>query len=221
MRSITSTRCGAIDAVRETGSAIAEVAMCYTGRPVGPRRDALHPRLPLRMAEEIVDAGAHSRHQRHGRVAAGCPRRVLVTALRSRFDLPVHIHTHDTPGGQLATYVAAWHYSGADAVDGAAAPLAGTASQPALSSIVAAAARYRILPTPACRCRRCATWNRTGRHYEGVRLLIWIARPTGRVYTHEDPGGQLSKISANRRSRSVWSNRFGEIESITLRPTMC
>ena len=51
----------------------------------------------------------------------------------------MHVHTHDTPGGQLATYVAAWQ-AGADAVDGAAAPMAGTTSQPALSSIVAAAA---------------------------------------------------------------------------------
>ena len=25
----------------------------------------------------------------------------LVSALRERFDLPVHVHTHDTPGGQL------------------------------------------------------------------------------------------------------------------------
>ncbi|PRC56793.1 hypothetical protein C6A85_36815, partial [Mycobacterium sp. ITM-2017-0098] len=62
-----------------------------------------------------------------------------VKALRSRFDLPVHVHTHDTPGGQLATYLAAWQ-AGASAVDGASAPLAGTTSQPALSSIVAATA---------------------------------------------------------------------------------
>jgi pyruvate carboxylase len=33
--------------------------------------------------------------------------RTLVTALRERFDLPVHLHTHDTPGGQLATLLAA------------------------------------------------------------------------------------------------------------------
>ena len=31
----------------------------------------------------------------------------LVTALRERFEQPVHLHTHDTGGGQLATYLAA------------------------------------------------------------------------------------------------------------------
>ena len=63
----------------------------------------------------------------------------LVTVLRTNFDLPVHVHTDDTPGGQLATYVAAWQ-AGADAVDGASAAMAGATSPPALSAIVAAAA---------------------------------------------------------------------------------
>ena len=47
-------------------------------------------------------------------------KRTLVTALRERFDLPVHLHTHDTAGGQLATYLAAIQ-AGVDAVDGASA----------------------------------------------------------------------------------------------------
>ena len=36
----------------------------------------------------------------------------LVTALRERFELPVHLHTHDTAGGQLATLLAAWQAGG-------------------------------------------------------------------------------------------------------------
>ena len=31
----------------------------------------------------------------------------LVGALRERFDTPVHLHTHDTAGGQIGTYLAA------------------------------------------------------------------------------------------------------------------
>ena len=63
--------------------------------------------------------------------------RTLVTALRERFDAPVHLHTHDTAGGQLATYLAASD-AGVDAVDGAAPPLSGMTSQPAISAIIAA-----------------------------------------------------------------------------------
>ena len=130
----------AIDAVRETGTAVAEVAMSYTGDLSDPGENLYTLDYYLKLAEQIVDAGAHVLAIKD---MAGLLRpqaaTALVGALRSRFDLPVHVHTHDTPGGQLATYLAAWH-AGASAVDGAAAPLAGTTSQPALSSIVAASA---------------------------------------------------------------------------------
>src|SRR3981189_114490 len=127
----------AIDAVRETGSAVAEVAMSYTGALSDPAETLYTLDYYLKLAEQIVDAGAHVLAIKD---MAGLLRppaaTTLVAALRSRFDLPVHVHTHDTPGGQLASYIAAWQ-AGADAVDGAAAPMAGTTSQPALSSIVA------------------------------------------------------------------------------------
>ncbi len=61
----------------------------------------------------------------------------LVTALRSNFDLPVHLHTHDTAGGQLGTLLAAID-AGVDAVDVAAASMAGTTSQVSMSALVAA-----------------------------------------------------------------------------------
>ena len=130
----------AIDAVRETGTAVAEVAMSYTGDLSDPAENLYTLDYYLKLAEQIVDAGAHvlAIKDMAGLLRAPAAN-TLVTALKSRFDLPVHVHTHDTPGGQLATYVAAWQ-AGADAVDGASAPMAGTTSQPALSSIVAAAA---------------------------------------------------------------------------------
>jgi pyruvate carboxylase len=130
----------AIDAVRETGTAVAEVAMSYTGDLANPNEDLYTLDYYLRLAEQIVDAGAHvlAIKDMAGLLRAPAATK-LVSALRSNFDLPVHVHTHDTPGGQLATYLAAWE-AGASAVDGASAALAGTTSQPALSAIVAAAA---------------------------------------------------------------------------------
>src|SRR6202022_4668414 len=130
----------AIDAVRETGTAIAEVAMSYTGDISDPRENLYTLDYYLKLAEQIVDAGAHVLAIKDMAGLLRAPAATaLVGALRSRFDLPVHVHTHDTPGGQLATYLAAIH-AGASAVDGAAAAMAGGTSQPALSSIVAAAA---------------------------------------------------------------------------------
>src|SRR6185503_11481373 len=83
----------AIDAVRATGTAVAEVALCYTGDLSDPAEDLYTLDYYLRLAEEIVDAGAHVLAIKD---MAGLLRppaaRALVGALRSRFDLPVHVH---------------------------------------------------------------------------------------------------------------------------------
>src|SRR4029078_7212660 len=80
----------------------------------------------LKLAEQIVDAGAHVLAIKDwAGVLRAHGASVLVRGLRSRFDLPLHVHTHDTPGGQLATYVAAWQ-AGASGVGGASGALGGT-----------------------------------------------------------------------------------------------
>jgi pyruvate carboxylase len=202
----------AIEAVRATNTAVAEVAMSYTGDLSNPAEDLYTLDYYLRLAEQIVDAGAHVLAIKD---MAGLLRppaaATLVSALKKNFDLPVHVHTHDTPGGQLATYLAAWQ-AGADAVDGAAAPLAGTTSQPALSSIVAAAAhtdRDTGLDLGAV-CELEPYWEALRKVY--APFESGLPAPTGRVYTHEIPGGQLS----NLRQQAIalgFGDRFEEIEA--------
>jgi pyruvate carboxylase len=201
----------AIDAVRETGTAIAEVAMSYTGDLSDPGENLYTLDYYLKLAEQIVDAGAHVLAIKD---MAGLLRphsaHLLVSALRSRFDLPVHVHTHDTPGGQLATYLAAWQ-AGASAVDGAAAPLAGTTSQPALSSIVAAAAHTSFdtgLSLGAV-CDLEPYWEALRKVY--APFESGLPAPTGRVYTHEIPGGQLSNLRQQAIALGL-GDRFEEIE---------
>jgi pyruvate carboxylase len=130
----------AIDAVRGTGRAVAEVAVCYTGNLLDPAEDLYTLDYYLRLAEKIVEAGAHVLAIKD---MAGLLRPYaaakLVAALRERFDLPVHLHTHDTVGGQLATLLAASE-AGVDAVDVASAAMAGTTSQVSASALVAALA---------------------------------------------------------------------------------
>ncbi|MCV7205897.1 pyruvate carboxylase [Mycolicibacterium peregrinum] len=202
----------AIDAVRETGTAIAEVAMSYTGDLSNPSENLYTLDYYLKLAEQIVDAGAHVLAIKD---MAGLLRphsaHLLVGALRSRFDLPVHVHTHDTPGGQLATYLAAWQ-AGASAVDGAAAPLAGTTSQPALSSIVAAAAHTSFdtgLSLSAV-CDLEPYWEALRKVY--APFESGLPAPTGRVYTHEIPGGQLSNLRQQAIALGL-GDRFEEIET--------
>lgn len=201
----------AIDAVRETGSTIAEVAMCYTGDLSDPGEQLYTLDYYLNLAERIVDAGAHvlAIKDMAGLLRPQAAHR-LVSALRSRFDLPIHVHTHDTPGGQLASYLAAWQ-AGADAVDGAAAPMAGTTSQPALSSIVAAATNTEH-DTGLSLSAVCALEP----YWEALRKVYapfesGLPGPTGRVYRHEIPGGQLSNLRQQAIALGL-GDRFEEVE---------
>ncbi len=201
----------AIDAVRETGRAVAEVALCYTADLSNPVETLYTLDYYLRLAEQIVAAGAHVLAIKD---MAGLLRppaaRTLVSALRSRFDLPVHLHTHDTPGGQLATLLAAID-AGVDAVDAAAASMAGTTSQPALSALVAATDhtdRSTGLDLRAV-CDLEPYWELVRKVY--APFESGLTSPTGRVYHHEIPGGQLSNLRQQASALGL-GDRFEQIE---------
>jgi len=203
----------AIESVLETGSAVAEVAFCYTGDLLDPAENLYTLDYYLRLAEQIVDAGAHVLAIKD---MAGLLRPAaaesLVTALRSRFDLPVHVHTHDTPGGQLATLLAASR-AGADAVDVASAPMAGTTSQPSASALVAALAHTE-------RDTGLSLWSVLDiePYWEAVRQVYQpfesgLRGPTGRVYRHEMPGGQLSNLHQQATALGL-ANDFELVENM-------
>ncbi|MFG2085115.1 pyruvate carboxylase [Spirillospora sp. NPDC048824] len=202
----------AIDAALQT-HALVEGTLCYTGDLSSPDERLYTLDYYLRLAEELVDAGVHILCIKDMAGLLRAPAaRTLVTALRERFDLPVHLHTHDTAGGQIGTYVAAIE-AGVDAVDGAAAPLSGTTSQPPLQAIVAATD---------------FTDHATGidldsltvmePYWEAVRKLyapfeMGLPSPTGRVYRHEIPGGQLSNLRQQAVALGL-GDRFEEIERL-------
>ena len=203
----------AIDAVRETGTAVAEVALCYTGDLSSPDERLYTLDYYLGLAERIVAAGAHvlAIKDMAGLLRAPAAR-TLVTALRERFDLPVHLHTHDTAGGQLATLTAAIE-AGVDAVDAACAALAGTTSQPPLSSLVAATdfgERETGLSLSAVNALE-PYWEATRRVY--APFESGLPAPTGRVYRHEIPGGQLSNLRQQAIALGL-GEKFEQIEDM-------
>ncbi|MBN9611253.1 MAG: pyruvate carboxylase [Actinobacteria bacterium 69-20] len=202
----------AIDAVRDTGTAVAEVALCYTADLVNPAEKLYTLDYYLRLAERIVQAGAHILAVKDMAGLLRAPAAAtLVTALRERFDLPVHLHTHDTAGGQLATYLAAIN-AGVDAVDAASAPMAGTTSQPPLSALIAATdhtGRETGLSLAAAQDLEP--------YWDAVRALYapfesGLRSPTGRVYRHEIPGGQLSNLRQQAKALGL-ADKFEQIEA--------
>lgn len=203
----------AIEAVRSTGTAVAEVALCYTGDLSSPGERLYTLDYYLRLAEEIVEAGAHvlAIKDMAGLLRAPAAR-TLVTALRERFDLPVHLHTHDTPGGQLATLLAAID-AGVDAVDAACASMSGTTSQPALSALVATtdhSDRSTGLDLDGVNALE-PYWEATRRLY--APFESGLPAPTGRVYTHEIPGGQLSNLRQQAIALGL-GEKFEQVEDM-------
>ncbi|WP_181273764.1 pyruvate carboxylase [Brevibacterium oceani] len=201
----------AIEAVRATNSSLAEVALCYTSDILDPKEELYTLDYYLRLAEQIVDAGAHvlAIKDMAGLLRPAATAK-LVTALRENFDLPVHVHTHDTAGGQLASLYAA-AAAGADAVDAASASMAGTTSQPSLSALVAA-----FENTDRDTGISLDAVSDLEPYWESVRKVYapfesGLAGPTGRVYRHEIPGGQLSNLRQQAVALGL-GERFEDIE---------
>ncbi|MDO5629818.1 MAG: pyruvate carboxylase, partial [Mobilicoccus sp.] len=203
----------AIDAVRGTGTAVAEVALCYTGDMLSRGETLYTLDYYLHLAEEIVEAGAHVLAIKD---MAGLLRpvaaRTLVSALRDRFDLPVHLHTHDTAGGQIGTLLAAID-AGVDAVDVASATMAGTTSQPSMSALVAALQGTERDPGLSFEAVAGLEpfWETTRQMYRPFES--GLPGPTGRVYHHEIPGGQLSNLRQQAIALGL-GDRFEKIEDM-------
>jgi len=201
----------AIDAVLATNTSVAEVALCYSGNLLDPAEDLYTLDYYLRLAEDVVKAGAHiiAIKDMAGLLRAEAAEK-LVLALRERFDQPVHLHTHDTAGGQLATLLAASR-AGVDAVDAASAALSGTTSQPSLSALVAA-----LEHTERDSGLSLDTVGSLEPYFEAVRSMYrpfesGLPAPTGRVYHHEIPGGQLSNLRQQAIALGL-ADRFEVIE---------
>jgi pyruvate carboxylase len=200
----------AIETTLEAG-AVAEAALCYTGDLTDPAERTYTLDYYMRLAEQLAGLGVHilAIKDMAGLLRAPAAR-TLVSALRERFDQPVHLHTHDTAGGQLGTYLAALD-AGVDAVDGASAPMAGMTSQPALSSIVSATDHTeRATPLSLDAVLELEPY------WEAVRTLYGpfesgLRAPTGRLYRHEIPGGQLSNLRQQAIGLGL-GDRFEEVE---------
>ena len=127
----------AIDAVRRT-DAICEAAICYTGDILNPKRSKFDLKYYVNLAKELEKLGTHilAIKDMAGLLKPYAAKK-LVKALRQEIGVPIHFHTHDSAGGQIASYVMAAE-EGVDVVDCAFAPMAGLTSQPSLNALVEA-----------------------------------------------------------------------------------
>lgn len=203
----------AIDAVVHDTESVAEVALCYTANLLDPDERTYTLDHYLRLAERIVDAGAHilAIKDMAGLLRPAAAAK-LVAALRERFELPVHLHTHDTTGGQLATLMAAID-AGVDAVDVANSAMSSTTSQPPMSALLMALDGTDRAPDidPGAVLDLEPYWEAVRRVYKPFES--GLPAPTGRVYSHEIPGGQLSNLRQQAIALGL-GDKFEAIEAM-------
>ena len=130
------------------------------GDPANPGEDLYTLDYYLRLAEQIVDAScAHLAIKDMAGLLRPPAAATLVTALRKNFDLPVHVHRTPRAGSWPPTWPRV--QAGADAIDGAGAPLSGSTvsrrcrrSSPPSTGLIA---------PPGSTSTACSRSSRTGR----------------------------------------------------------
>lgn len=183
----------AIEAVRDTGM-LAEAALCYTGDILDPSRSKYDLKYYVELAKELEKLGANLLAIKD--MAGLCKpyaARKLVQTLKQEVGIPVHFHTHDMSGGQMAALLLAAE-EGVDIADAAMAPFSGMTSQPNLNTLVEALRHSQRSPgidrAPLETAARY--WEQVRRYYAPFESDQFP--PGGEIYLHEMPGGQATNL---------------------------
>jgi len=198
-----------VDAVLKT-DALCEAAICYSGDILDPRRDKFTLEYYVNLARELERLGTHilAIKDMAGLLKPYAAKK-LVRALRNEVDLPIHFHTHDSAGGQIASYLLAAE-EGVSIVDCAFAPLAGVTSQPSLNALVESA-RFTGRETGI----DFNSLQETANYWERVRknyapFETGQVASSAEVYLHEMPGGQYANLFQQAHSLGI-GDRWHEV----------
>lgn len=191
-----------IQFVRDTGK-IAEGTMCYTGDILDSNAHKYDIAYYVNLAKDLVSAGS----QMIGiKDMAGLlkPQAAyeLISALKEQIDVPLHLHTHDTTGNGIATYIQATK-AGVDIIDVASSALSGTTSQPSISSLYYALAGDKR--QPKLDIDNVETLNR---YWSGIKpfyqdFMNGMTSPQTDIYQTGMPGGQYSNLQQQAKALGI------------------
>jgi pyruvate carboxylase len=136
----------------------------------------------------------------------------LITTLKQEVGLPIHLHTHDTSGSQIATYMLASD-AGVDIVDTALSPFSSLTSQPTMGSIVTALeGTERDTGFDINRLQKLDEyWSDIRTRYE--QFDSGLKYPMTEIYRYEIPGGQYSNLKPQVESLGL-GDRFDEVKEM-------
>lgn len=199
-----------IEHVRKRTKGLAEGTICYTGDIMNPEESKYNLQYYIDMAKDIENAGAHILGIKDmAGILKPDAAYELIASLKSRINIPIHLHTHDTSSIQAATYLKAVE-AGVDAIDLALGGLSGLTSQPNFNS-VAEMLRFH----DRGRKLNFDKLNEYSQYWEAVRRYYapfesGLKAGSGEVYKHEIPGGQYSNLKPQAESLGL-ADRFHEI----------
>ena len=190
-----------------------EAAMCYTGDISDPKRDKYTLDYYVKLAKELERRGAHSIciKDMSGLLKPYAAKK-LITTLKQEVGLPIHLHTHDTTGNQVATLLMAAE-AGVDIVDGAISSMSSLTSQPSLNAVAAAlVGNERDTGLDVRRLEELSDyWDDVRLRYE--TFDVGLKTPTTEIYRYEIPGGQYTNLRPQVVSIGLGS-RFEEVKEM-------
>ncbi len=199
--------------VRNKTGGIAEVAMCYTGDILNPKRTKYTLKYYLQLAKDIENAGAHMLAIKDmSGLLKPIAAKELITALKQTISIPIHLHTHDTSSLQSATYLMAIE-SGVDVLDVALGGLSGLTSQPNFNAMV-----EMLRFHPRENETNIETLNQFSNYWEDVREYYYpfesgMKASSAEVFQHEIPGGQYSNLKPQAIALGL-GDKFEEIKTM-------
>lgn len=202
----------AIETVRAHGM-LCEPAICYTGDILDPKRTKYSLKYYVQMARELEKLGANvlGIKDMAGLVKPYAAQQ-LFRALKQEVGIPIHFHTHDSAGGQIASLLMAAQ-EGVDIVDAAMGPFSGMTSQANLNTLVECL-RFTERDTGL----DFDTLQATADYWSGVRKYYLPfetgqVAPSAEVYRHEMPGGQYTNLYQQAQALGL-EKRWREVRQV-------
>lgn len=190
-----------------------EATMCYTGDILDPSKDKYTLKYYVDLAKELEHRGAHmlAIKDMSGLLKPYAAKK-LVSTLKQEIGIPIHLHTHDTTGNQVAALLMAAE-AGVDVVDAACAPLSGLTSQPSLDALVAALqGTERDTGLDLRRVQELSNyWADVRLRYESFDHGLKTS--TTDIYRYEIPGGQYTNLRPQVESLGL-GDRFEEVKEM-------
>ena len=200
-----------IQAVNQRTEGIAEACLCYTGEILNKKENKYTLQYYLDLAKRLEDSGAHiiAIKDMAGLLKPYSANK-LIKELKKSIDLPIHLHTHDTSGLQVATYLQAME-AGVDIIDVAISSMSGLTSQPNFNSVATMFNGH-----PRSEKLDISKLNEYGNYWESTREYYYpfeseLKASTSEVFDHEIPGGQYSNLRPQARALGL-EEKFDKIK---------